>query len=345
MGVRDAEPRDNDALIALELTAAQGTGIRLSTRRTDYFCRAAQFPGHILLVGEDDKTGQLQGVMGAAPVRVRYGGEDHKGAYIFDWRSAQGTAKGLSLAMFRLWQQLEKRLLAEGVEFLFGYVKKDNVRSAGILQRVGTRIVGTRDFFVLPVFRTLRVRRPVELVPPGELKWSEDWGRLADRFGRWDLFPVREDGEGKPLFDARCLRGQLRSGESRAKIWDDSTQQARVVVDLPRVFRLAGSVAATLSRAIPLPRVPLPGETVRTWELFDLEMADPDEITALVAYANNLARSEGVDYLVVSADSGEPELRRAGRGSLYTLTYYLFVKEYASLPPRGEKAYLDIRCI
>lgn len=350
MGIRDARPADNNALVTMELAAVQGTGIRLATRRSDYFCRAAQFPGYILLVAENDKTGHLQGVMGAAPVRVMFGGEEHLGAYIFDWRSVQVDGKGLSLAMFRLWQELEKRLLNAGVEFLFGYVKKDNLRSADILQRAGARIVGTRRFFLLPVFRTKRPSRAVELVCADEMDWAEDWRHLVGRYGRDDLFPVREARDENsaavgPLFDPRGFKGQLRAGESRAKIWDDSAQQEHMVVDLPPLYRAVRPIARAVSRLLPLPRIPLPGETVKTWQLFDLEVGNVKEIMAILAHANNLARGKGVDYLIVSADAGEPELSHIGRGALYALPYHLLVKSYVNLPPRADRAYLDIRCV
>ena len=126
----------------MEEKSVQGTQIKLTVRRRDYFFRAKHFRDSVLMVAEDN--GVLLGVMGMAFMRLRVGGTFHKGALIFDWRAnPEISDRGLNPVMGRIWLALDAVARDRGVEFLFGLVKKDNERSKRILSRGGAQYVGT----------------------------------------------------------------------------------------------------------------------------------------------------------------------------------------------------------
>ena len=146
MIVRPAEPRDDEVLLRIESMAGQGDRIRLIDERDSFFSRARQFDNTILLVGENEATGALHGVVAAAVQRLIVAGQERLGAYMFDLRSNPEVNKGLSRAMFFLWRGLEERLMEQGVEFIFGLIKEDNSRSYSIAQRMGAKACGERRF-------------------------------------------------------------------------------------------------------------------------------------------------------------------------------------------------------
>ena len=111
MIVRPAEPRDDEVLLRIESMAGQGDRVRLIDERDSFFSRARQFSDTILLVGENEATGALHGVVAAAVQRLLIEGQERVGAYMFDLRSNPEANKGLSRAMFFLWRSLEERLM------------------------------------------------------------------------------------------------------------------------------------------------------------------------------------------------------------------------------------------
>ena len=151
MIVREAVRADDAALLRIESASSQGDKLGLAEDRFSFFHRADRFERSIVLVGENERTGALLGVMAASIVRVRIRGEYRTAAYMFDLRNNPDASGGLSKALFVIWKHLERRLKDEGVELLFGYVKKDNSRSLSIVQRMGATSRGMVSHFTIPV--------------------------------------------------------------------------------------------------------------------------------------------------------------------------------------------------
>ena len=149
MIIRPAVANDNEALCRMELMAPQGTALRLTEQRRDFFARARQFPGSILMVAADDAGGKLAGVLGGAPVDLRVAGRERRGGFLFDFRSNPEYKRGISRIIYQLWGAVEGRLLETGVEFIYGLVKEDNPAGA-IYQRMGTKTRGHQDLLDAP---------------------------------------------------------------------------------------------------------------------------------------------------------------------------------------------------
>ena len=254
-------------LLRIESMAGQGDRVRLIDERDSFFSRARQFSDTILLVGENEATGALHGVVAAAVQRLLIGGQEHLGAYMFDLRSNPEVNKGLSRAMFFLWRDLEERLLEQGVEFIFGLIKEDNSRSQSIASRMGAEARSEKRFFTILTFR--RKGR------------SGSQGRTQDRrapehtalrahYADFNLLPIVNDFDHMQNLYDHYLVARLECGESSLKLWDVSRHYTRRVAAMPRAYELAGSVLRGLSRFFPLPKVPAPGEAINVWNVLDL---------------------------------------------------------------------------
>lgn len=343
MIVRPAEPRDDQVLLRMESMAGQGDRVRLIDERDSFFSRARQFSNSILLVGENEATGALHGVVAAAVQRLIIGGREHVGAYMFDLRSNPEVNRGLSRAMFFLWKGLEERLMEQGVEFIFGLIKEDNSRSYSIAARMGAESRGGKRFFTIPTYRRRRMSREVQATR--RIDARQEYRALSAHYADYNLLPIVDDFEhAQDLYD-HYLAARLDCGESSLKLWDVSRHYTRRVSAMPRAYELAGSVLRSLSRFIPLPKIPAPGQAINVWNVLDIMTARgrEDEVRALLAKANNMALDHGVDYLIVAVDADQPELAWLRRSAVTSLNYKVMVKEYQPVPALAGKSYLDPR--
>jgi len=323
--------------------AGQGDRVRLIDERDSFFSRARQFSDTILLVGENEATGALHGVVAAAVQRLLIEGQERVGAYMFDLRSNPEANKGLSRAMFFLWRSLEERLMEQGVEFIFGLIKEDNSRSYSIAQRMGANARGEKRFFTIPTFRRKRPLREVKAVR--RIDARQEYTAIRAHYADFNLLPIVDDFDHmQDLYD-HYLVARLECGESSLKLWDVSRHYTRRVAAMPRAYELAGSVLRSLSRFIPLPKVPAPGEAINVWNVLDVvtRRGREDEVRSLLAQANNMAVDHGVDYLIVAVDAEQAELAWLRRMAVMSLNYKVMVKEYRSVPALAGKTYLDPR--
>ncbi len=343
MIVRPAEPRDDEVLLRIESLAGQGDRVRLIDERDSFFSRARQFNNTILLVGENEATGTLHGVVAAAVQRLIVAGQERLGAYMFDLRSNPEANKGLSRAMFFLWRGLEERLMEQGVEFIFGLIKEDNSRSYSIAARMGAEARGEKRFLTIPTFRRRRAPREVQIAR--KIDARQEYGVLSAHYADCNLLPIVDDFEHMQDLYGHYLVARLECGESSLKLWDASSHYTRRVAAMPRSYELAGSVLRGLARFIPLPKVPAPGEAINVWNVLDLvtRRGREDEVKSLLAQANNMAVDHGVDYLIVAVDAEQAELAWLRRMSVMSLNYKVMVKEYRPVPALVGKTYFDPR--
>ena len=343
MIVRPAEPRDDEVRLRIESMAGQGDRIRLIDERDSFFSRARQFDNTILLVGENEATGALHGVVAAAVQRLIVAGQERLGAYMFDLRSNPEVNKGLSRAMFFLWRGLEERLMEQGVEFIFGLIKEDNSRSYSIAQRMGAKACGERRFFTIPTFRRRRPLREVKVARRMDAR--QEYTALRAHYADFNLLPIVNDFDHMQNLYDHYMVARLECGESFLKLWDISRHYTRRVAAMPRAYELAGSVLRGLSRFVPLPKVPAPGEAINVWNILDVvtRRGREDEVRSLLAQANNMAVDHGIDYLIVAVDAEQAELAWLRRMAIMSLNYKVMIKEYQPAPALVGKTYLDPR--
>lgn len=344
MIIRSAEPKDDAVLLGIESVAGQGDQIRLIGERDSFFSRARQFENTLLFVGENETTGKLHGVVAASVLPVRVGGRERIGAYMFDLRSNPETNKGLSRAMYLIWKGLEDRLLQCGTEFIYGLIKEDNSRSYSIATRMGATPRGEKRFLTFPVFRRIRVSREVQTI--SHVDAMEEHLAAAKHYdGPYQLWPIMDDFSYMQGLLDKYLVTKMECGSSSLKIWDSSLNCAYRVSAMPRPFEILGTVLRAASHLVPLPKIPMLSQKLRIWNVYDIitRPGQRSEAQALIAKANNLALEHGVDFLIITVDAEEEELRWLRRRCLMPLDYKLMVKEYNPVPEFFGKTYFDPR--
>lgn len=345
MIVREAVPKDDGALLRIESASAQGDTLRLAEDRASFFHRARRFERSLVLVGENETTGALLGVMAAAPVTVRVGGEYRKAAYMFDLRNNAEAGGGLSKALYIVWKHFEKRLKSEGVEMLFGYVKEDNSRAMTIFTRMGATRRAGFTHFTKPVLPKRAVRGAVEVARRVDVAGYR--AEIAQRYGGHDLWPHIDDLELLQSGYDRSVRARVTCGRASALIIDPSLDERRRVMKMPPLYHVAGPIARPLSSFLPIPYIPKLGQELRVWHLLDIVAGGrPEELAAVLAQANNMAREEGVHYLAAAASPVDAEAQALARPATARLNYNIMAVDWAQgVPAMLPATYFDPRSL
>jgi len=116
-------------------------------------------------------------------------------------------------------------------------------------------------------------------------------------------------------------------------------------VAIPAVYRAAARAVNPLARFLPLPRIPVPGQTLALWHVFDVMVGGrtgPHLLQKILTDLLHRARAEGADLLALFHSQEDPLVRLPRIFLKETLTY-----ETVALPLAGPlptpPLYLDIR--
>ncbi len=336
MIIRKARPEDNDRLLEIERHAPQGNAIKLLSERQNYFTRADRFDDPIMIVAEDEMTGDILGIMGVGPVHVLIGGQPAAGGLIFDWRSTSLIKKGLPRHMFRIWEAVLEEVKARQFAFLFGYIKEDNIRSFSIITRFDAKVIEHKEFLIMPVHRAF--------ARLGDYPVTISHGKDSPAGYRdHDLFPLDAPMRQKVIDQYQFA--QVSVGASSLKIWDSTRDYAHRVIGTPRLFRLAKPVFDLLSHLFPLPHIPSPGETIRDWYLYDLIIDKPADLAVLLEKTRQLAREQKIDYIIPCLSPDETLYRAATKYAWLKQRYNLLFLPLADLAGPVAPTYFDMRYI
>ncbi|MBC7170494.1 GNAT family N-acetyltransferase [Candidatus Bipolaricaulota bacterium] len=338
--IREATRADEDVLRRLEDASPQGHGSRVSTERTTFFYRSDLFPrARVLLALE---RGRAVGVMAYALKEVFVGGEPVPVAYFYDLRSDPAYRRSMKRGLWELWKAVRDEAMASGARFVYGHVKGDNVEAIRVFTKGGGQVVGGFDVLLLPT-RPGRVR----LSPLPE--WRDAVARVGEAVGRRDLRTpdvAEVYARGKEL---GYLRGvfRLERGTSfaQASVWDSSHVHRQRVLAVPRLFRVLAEGVNPLSQLLPLPRLPIPGQTLALWHVFDVMVggrAGPHLLAEILTDLRHRGRAEGADLLALFHSTADPLVRLPRILLKETLTYHTVALPLAG-PLPTPPLYLDIR--
>ncbi len=338
--IREATPADEDELRRLEDASPQGHGARISTERTTFFYRSSLFPRARVLLARDGA--RPVGVMAYAIKEAYVRGELVPVGYFYDLRSDPSYRRSMKRGLWELWKTVRDEATAAGARFIYGHVKGDNVDALRVFSKGGGEVVGGFDVLLIPTRPG-----PVRLSPVPE--WHAAVARVGEAVGRRDLRPA--DGaeayaRGEELGYLRgVFRRQTSRGYGQASVWDCSHVHRQRVLAVPRLFRGLAQAVNPLARLLPLPRIPLPGQTIALWHVFDVLVDGrdgPRQLGRILADLLHRAHAGGADLLAVFKSHGDPHVRLPRILLKETLTYRtvaLALEGPLPIPP----LYLDIR--
>ncbi|MCX7749980.1 MAG: GNAT family N-acetyltransferase [Candidatus Bipolaricaulota bacterium] len=338
--IRDATPADEPALRRLEAASPQGTRSRLAVERATFFYRSALLPGARVLLAEEGNG--AVGVLAFAPKEVFVGGEPVRVVYVYDLRSDPSYRRSMKRGLWELWTAVEEEARGMGAPFLYGHVKGDNVDALRVFAKGGGWVAGEFEVLTLPTRPG-----PVRLSSLPDPKSAVS--ALAEALGPRDLRPLSLPEVYAQGAELGYLRGvfRLKRGRSFAQVsvWDCSSVFQQRVLVLPLEYRLLGLLLNPLARVLPIPRVPVPGQALRFWHLFDVWVegrAGPWLLRRLLGDLSHRARTEGVDLLALFRSAGDPLVRLPPLLLKETLRYRTVIRDLGGRRP-APPLYLDIR--
>ena len=224
-------------------------------------------------------------------------GEPLRAAFYFDLRvHPEHRRQGIGRRIFGALTSYAGR------ESEFGYssIMADNTTAHRMAEAFRTHVLGT---FVYLVFPTHRDRAPRTLVERASMQ--ETHATLLRVAPPYDLYTNPLEGGGA---DAWVTSFIAREGNriGGCSVWDNREILGEVVEALPPVVQVAGRLfrAWPLSRA-QLPHLPVPGEMLRSWYLFDVFGTDPDIVVDVVRRVTAEARGRGIDWCHVPHVTGD----------------------------------------
>lgn len=339
--IRSARRADGPALAQLECDSPRGNGIVITDRRHDFFYKTAMFTDSIALILERDQNSSPAAVIAGSLAPVRLAGDEVPALLMSEFYADAQVPRGLDRGMLRLWLEFVAAAREKGARAIFGVVKSDNDRAMSIYERAGARRCGGWRLYTLPVVRARKAAPGV--VVEATIDAAADQAEVRRAFGGFDLFPADTPPGGWQWVYDRFVRARVSCGGASCKIWDATAECERIVVDLPLGYRLLRPLAATLSRFLPVPRIPAAGATVATWIAYDLVVPPQTSPAPLLAAVNNLALDRGVDVVVVVTNRDDPMTRQAGRRAIAVLDYVLVVKDLEGRHTLAGPPYFDIR--
>jgi hypothetical protein len=127
-------------------------------------------------------------------------------------------------------------------------------------------------------------------------------------------------------------------------VWTNADLLAEEVVRLPLPLRTLGRLQSALQPLVPLPEVPKPGETVRSWFLHDPYADSADALRRLLDAVNDAALEQDRVVLYLLFQDTDPllEWTRAARRLAFTFPYRLLARG-SRVPHRDDRLYLDVR--
>ena len=351
--IRPVSEGDQPALAELERACPQGTRLLLHTEREDYLFRSRLYPASRTMVAVDVKSGRLIGVMGAALKELLLAGAPRKLAFFYDLRVHPDYRTSLQVRhMLRIWNLLEQWARDNGAAAIVGFVKDDKEPMIGLREHRDEWSFAAK---MCVISRSVHRRLSVG-VEPAEARLDDGGETIAREvereYGRRELFPecfgrryLTEEMQKSGLFSA--WTAEAGGSFASVGIYKHHRAVRMRVLRLPPLYRFARPLLNAAGTLLPLPRIPAPGDTVRSCILFNHIARGPDGTRLwreLVRHANNVALADGATLLSSAFDSTDGFLPLFARGALNRIDYRLGINTLGAAPLRSlTPFYPDVR--
>lgn len=332
--IDDYRPADSADAMAIERACPQGRTFRLSFRRPAFHRRAETFGERRIVAARAGS--RLAGVLAVALKPVTLRGVPARAAFLFDLR-VHPQMRGRGVTRLLVDEALSWAFARAEIAYLYTIAENAAVRRHG--QRVPqTREVGAYSYLVIP---TASARTPRPGLAAG---FDEVHDTLCARQPAFDFYARPAPAPG--YVGAWILREG--GGVAGASAWDHSGTLAETVEQVPALYRALSRLDHTrLWRAAGWPRIPRPGQTVRSWYVFDFFASDPAAARALMRHVAAEARRREVECLYLVHAPGDPAAAavREDHPRLFAplVTYCMLACTPSAPPTPFRRPYVDVR--
>ena len=323
---------DNEEALALEAACVQGQSLKLKFLRPSFHARSVVYPVHRILCARQD--GRLAGVAAWARKNISLHGRRVEAAYLYDARVHPGfRRKGVA---FRLARACFEDI-GPDMDLFYTWIAGQNERCLKPAMRLfGMNRMEPFTYLVFPVYRRLRVRT----------------GALAsDASEAHRSYLRRHPGvQCVPEWDAGTLVGHVESlklepsGRASCSVWSNRGLLEEQVVSVPGAYRWLRIAARPLRPWFPMPHIPEPMETLRSWFLFDVSADCIGDLRELLAVVNNRAFERDIQYLYWLVQDNSPWLAGIRKTGFWTFSFpYCHLAKGDHRPEPGETLYVDVK--
>ena len=328
-------PEDDSAALALEGRCVQGTSLRIRFRRPTFHARSDLYGTTVLLRAR--RGGEIVGVAAGALKTVRLHGAPARALYTYDLRvhpdhRDAGIGRRLGEAVIAG--------LGADADCIYTLVNGQNTKALDLVRHgFAPRVEIPLTYVLIPVLGS-------EASGGGGWEFARSADIRAERLRRDPGLEMVPDYEEERMtgFVAGLALAPLGPGAAGGSLWSNERILAEQIVAVPAKYH-ALRLLGNLTRAFAdLPHIPHPGETVRSWYLFDLYADGSEALGQVLAAAREFARKRERTYLYALLQDGDPLLDalRRMRMRMFTLPYRLLAKGRA-VPRPDDRIYIDVR--
>ena len=307
MIIRPAVPEDDKKLLQIEELASQEGKIWLASRRTSFFDKLNFFDDGLMLVAEDEKSGEIIGCCGGGFYSYWLKKSVRKGVYLFSLRTNPNYRSKVPRWLKAFSLELDRRLAETDVDFVFGCVKADNTNAIKVMHHIGFKEVRTLNYYSVPVLRKRAAGVTIEARPE-----TEEINRLyLEKSETLDLIPVDME---KSFLNKLIAEGRLfifKYKTATALVWDTSGEYDLIITRLSRGLGALRTASAWLTRILPVVRVPEINSPLKSWNVLVMDYKDPSHASKTLKAIHEFAWKKGVTLLNFAEDSESNELAKA----------------------------------
>ncbi|MCD6455139.1 MAG: GNAT family N-acetyltransferase [Candidatus Aminicenantes bacterium] len=292
MIIREATPRDNEALLNLSRQTPMESGLSVFVDRSPDYFYLASLQGKDSKVIVAERKGEIIGTMGFCYRNVRLFGKNVRAAYIGGLKITESGRR--TTALYRIIRRVYKELIENGVDvgiglFIEGNEKAKRVFEKGHIFPIFHPVANIKIFHIIPLWGKRRTKYKVERAT------MKDFYELAELFSKhYSKYELIEN------FNTERVKRILR--ESKNFSIDNFLiirEKGKIVTSLSywdqmefkrTVVRRYGRTSKILYYALkPFNVFPPPGEPLKLIEIRHLVYEDGclDAIKGLVSYFLN----------------------------------------------------------
>lgn len=322
--------KDNDEVIEIEKLCPQGGNLSLKFVRPTFHARSEVYEDYRILTAKMD--GKIIGVTAAANKKVLMHNKKINAIYGYDLRvhpdfRKYGTAKILTKAVIEMF--------GDDIDCLYSFVSGENERALNFVKRnFGAKVAIPLTYLIIPVFGKMKSQMSYEVTNPTEIKNNYILQNPGMVFNS-------QSEEKYLLGHVNSIKIGNRAGCS---IWTNENLISEQVDNLPFRYNMMRILFNTIKPFFRLPIIPKKNEILKSWFLYNLYSMDAGGIKEIISVLNNLAFSNGKNflYILLQNDDRLLPLIKKSRKILFSQPYWFLAKGNC-FPQLSDNIYIDIR--
>jgi len=289
-----------------------------------------------ILVGFCGK--KLVSVVAGAVKDILINGKIVRAGYFYDLRvdplfrsSAMNIAK-------KMCSHITERISSKA-DLVYCLVAAHNPRALRLINRYHKAgVIIPFKYVVNPVYKKRKTGGLIK-----DLSFQENHERFLSHNRDRDFYCTPELGRMRGY--VASYRLETSSGEAGCSVWSNKEILGERIERIPKKYRMFQRALKAASPFVKTPQIPVKGETLDSWHLFDFYASTPGSARELFLHLNNTALEQKKKYVYLPVQENEdffPILKKCCWKFSPDINYFILV-DGKELPQKNAKIYIDIR--